>query len=241
MENEADETVTTVPTPDGGARRNWTMCDTRLCTRTLSATITMDRQRDQKHQRRQRSGRGRVPRSLMKVSTHRCLLRSDLPRCPTAARANRIEIGARERMRRLREPYAGARLGRRMRRMQIHSFLARRRAAYDAAPTLDVRLELLEHGLDRPHDERQRHEEQGERHGVLGDAECTPRAVRPVGTAGTHPRRDRRQRERHVDDDAPGGRLLEGVTDQHPGDHAPITMLHGLYQERRRWSARPRP
>ena len=84
---------------------------------------------------------------------------------------------------------------------------------------LHLAVELEEDGLDRPHDERERHEEQRQRDRGprVGDVHAD-RALRPVDGEQRQPGDDRRQRERQVDDRVDGALAPEVVPDEHPRD-----------------------
>ena len=73
--------------------------------------------------------------------------------------------------------------------------------AEGARGLLDLGVELLEHGLHRPHDERERHEHHREhdRHARVRDVD-PDRGARAVEREDRQAGDDGRQREREVDD-----------------------------------------
>ena len=98
---------------------------------------------------------------------------------------------------------------------------------------LGLALEAHQHGLDRAHHERQRHEQQREhdRDPRVGDVDAD-RPARPVEREQDEAGHDRRQRERQVDqpvDDPLAGEL---VADEHPGDHRPDDGVDGRHDQR---------
>ena len=93
---------------------------------------------------------------------------------------------------------------------------------------LHLRVELLEHGLHRPDDERQRdeHQREDDRRARVGDVDADRRA-RAVEREQREAGDDRRQREGQVDHRVHHRLAAELVADQHPGGDRPE---HGVEQ-----------
>ena len=111
------------------------------------------------------------------------------------------------------ETMAGTRLGRMIRRKVVSAGRAERRRGL-----LHLAVELEQHGLHRPHDERQRHEQQrqDDRRPRADDVDAG-RAVGPVERQQRDAGDDRRQREGQVDERVDDALARELVADEDPG------------------------
>ena len=177
--------------------------------------------------RRQRGGRGGVPVLDEASAPAPRPPRSGTAGCPTAARATPYSEIARAKDSAAPAAIAGARLGRRIRRRIVTRLAPSEAAASSTSASSSSSTGWTVRTTNGSVTKSQR-----ERHGVLGERPVhAHRAVGPVERQQDQARDDRRQRERHVDDDVEQGLAREVVTDQHPGDDGAHHDVDGRDQE----------